>query len=156
MTISESKYQRYERLHPSYCIDCEAIVSRRAKRCHTCENRERAKKYWGENNPNWHGGKTRNGGYVYLRIRGNGHPYRGEHIIVWEQANNKKLPNGWIVHHLNGIRDDNRLENLVAMPRKRHSLKLAFQPYEERIRQLEDKLNELSKRGLEEKTWGNP
>uniref|UniRef100_A0A6M3IG98 Putative homing endonuclease n=1 Tax=viral metagenome TaxID=1070528 RepID=A0A6M3IG98_9ZZZZ len=74
------------------------------------------------------------------------HPYRAEHIIVWEQANNKTLPKGWVVHHLNGIRDDNRIENLFGMPRKRHNLKLALEPYEKRIQELEDELRKLKQR----------
>lgn len=155
--VRETKYQRYERQHPSYCKDCGIIVSRRARRCHACENKERSKGYLGENNPFWKGGKTLNNGYVYVLTKREGkkHRYHGEHIVLWEQANGS-LPEGWVIHHLNGIRDDNRLENLVAMPRKRHNLKLAFQPYEERIKELEDKLNELPKGDLDKKTRTYP
>ena len=158
--IRETKYQRYERQHPSYCMDCGKLVTRRSVRCHLCDNKNRVETNRGENNPNWKGGKTHNNGYIYLRAyrEGKKHCYQAEHILVWEQANGK-LPDGWIVHHLNGIRKDNRLENLSAMPRERHNLKLAFQPYEERIRQLEAelrRLNELPKGDLEKETWGNP
>lgn len=32
----------------------------------------------------------------------------------------KYLKNDWIVHHINRIKTDNRHENLIAMPRKKH------------------------------------
>lgn len=91
--------------------------------------------------PGWKEKARNNGGYI--KVKYPGHPRadkRGnvlEHIIVWETAHNRKVPKGWIIHHLNGIRDDNRLENLVAMPRGRHS-DLA-RPYKKRIRELEAK-----------------
>lgn len=44
-----------------------------------------------------------------------------EHRIIWEQAFGP-LPDGWVVHHLNGIRDDNRLENLLGIATKAHDL----------------------------------
>jgi len=99
----------------------------------------------GENNPNWKGGRTHNEGYIYILHprQGKKHRYQAEHIIVWEKANGE-LPKGWLVHHLNGIRDDNRLENLEAKPRKCHNLKQAFEPYEKRIRQLEAELSKLA------------
>ena len=49
-------------------------------------------------------------GSNYLGIYSYGHPRadaRGrvaEHIIIWEQTHNKKLPHNFIVHHLNGIK----------------------------------------------------
>jgi hypothetical protein len=46
--------------------------------------------------------------------------YIREHILVWEKAHAQQLPEGWIIHHLNGKRDDNRPENLFATPRKSH------------------------------------
>jgi len=65
--------------------------------------------------------------------------------MVWE-AKNGPMPKNWIVHHLNGIKDDNRIENLVAMPRKHHSPRLIVEPYQRRIKELEDKLTILRRR----------
>jgi len=62
-----------------------------------------------------------------------------EHIIIWEEANGKPLPKGWIIHHLNGIRDDNRLVNLQALPNKKHYLVL--QAKAKRIQELEALIN---------------
>ncbi len=56
-------------------------------------------------------------GYVVIKVDG---CWYLEHRRVWERANGK-LPEGWIVHHKNGIRTDNRLENLTAIGKKDHS-----------------------------------
>lgn len=99
--------------------------------------RGREKQQCGENNANWKGGKSINkNGYIEIRIQGK---QLQEHRLIWEKAYGE-IPNGWVVHHLNGIRNDNRLENLFAMPRTRHSPNEIIKPYEERIRQLEQKL----------------
>ncbi len=47
---------------------------------------------------------------------------RGEHIIMWERGHGKELPEGWVIHHVNEKRHDNRLENLLAMPRGDHMI----------------------------------
>lgn len=95
-----------------------------------------------EKSGTWKGGKTIVGGYV--RVLKPEHPraykngYVPEHILVWEKANNKSLPPKWIVHHLNGIKTDNRPENLVAMSSKKHLLLIP--ELEKRIRFLEQEL----------------
>ena len=60
-----------------------------------------------------------------------------EHRHVWIQHNGD-IPQGWVVFHLNGVRDDNKIENLVATPRK----DLKFDELQERIRFLEKQLKE--------------
>lgn len=59
-----------------------------------------------------------------------------EHRYIWEQINGKILK-GWIIHHLNGLKGDNRIENLVAMPRSDHDSKSLVNALKARIRQLE-------------------
>ncbi|MCH8162118.1 MAG: HNH endonuclease [Chloroflexi bacterium] len=72
-----------------------------------------------------------------MRVNGK---YRLEHIVIWEAANGP-IPDKWVIHHLNGTKDDNRLENLVAMPRSHHGPRAHIDPsdYEARIRELENR-----------------
>lgn len=102
-------------------------------------------------NPNWGLGrkKVRDG---YIEVWAPEHPrankmgYVREHILVWEKAHKQPLPQGYIVHHFNGIRDDNQPGNLFALPKKLHNsshlrharLKDMFiRKLQERIRELE-------------------
>lgn len=125
------------------CIDCGELVYRRtALRCHTCEGKRRATEgiQRGENNSNWKGGRTLHHGYVRVRNSDpKGKPrYIGEHILVWEAAHGP-VPKNWDVHHLNGVKDDNRLENLFAMSKSQHHSN-HHNHYEERIRILEARI----------------
>ncbi len=78
-------------------------------------------------------------GYVYIKQlnQHRANRYVPEHIVVWETYHNRKLPTGWVVHHLNGIKSDNRPENLVGKPKKSHDAVTRLEPYRKRIRQLE-------------------
>jgi len=101
----------------------------------------------GEHNPNWRKGRTMAHGYVLVRTRSGRHEagnraYRLEHHVVWEKAHGKPLPKGWLIHHLNGIKHDNRPENLAAMSRHDHHVRHA-EPYEARIKQLEERVRAL-------------
>jgi hypothetical protein len=79
--------------------------------------------------------------YFPHHYRANQNGYVLEHIVVWENYHNKKLPKGWIIHHLNGVRTDNRINNLAAMPVNKHDR--LVNPYIKRINQLEKEVTQL-------------
>lgn len=78
----------------------------------------------GGNNPRPKPARRIENGYVYI-LRPD-HPnvpkdgYMLEHRLVWEETHGRLLERAMHVHHINGIRDDNRPENLVALTRAEH------------------------------------
>lgn len=104
--------------------------------------RKQRPKMWGPDNPSWRGGETTSDGYIMVKQpshpRARMHGYVFKHIIIWEQTHNRLLPPGWVVHHLNGIRSDNRPENLIALPDRKHKRVLAAKA--QKIKELESKL----------------
>ena len=115
-----------ERRSKGECIDCGVAIARRSVRCAACAAKHLVDTgvRRGENNYAWKGGKSKDQfGYVHVLVAPEarkGHRYQPEHRLVWEAANGP-LPKGYIVHHINGIKDDNRLENLVAASRADHT-----------------------------------
>ncbi|WP_413936354.1 HNH endonuclease [Nitrospira sp. BLG_1] len=84
-------------------------------------------------------GRVGKGGYRYVRVLGK---EVFEHRLLVEQNIGRKLLESEVVHHRNGKRDDNRIENLVVMDRAAHSRMHAVQILEiailrERIKELE-------------------
>ena len=71
----------------------------------------------GKNNPSWIGGRIKEAGYIL--IYSPKHPLRAkdkrvqEHRLVMEKHLGRYLLSTEIIHHINGIKDDNRLENLM-------------------------------------------
>lgn len=86
--------------------------------------RGHAPKPRGEQHHLWKGGRIFWRGYVLLYMpndpRANGKGYIFEHRIVWEDANGRPLRPDEDVHHINGIKNDNRPDNLVALTRSNH------------------------------------
>lgn len=78
-----------------------------------------------ENNNNWKGGKTYHSrGYILLckpdhpKASKTGYVY--EHRYVYEQYYKCCLLDCVDIHHINGIRNDNRIENLEPMSKSKH------------------------------------
>ena len=71
-----------------------------------------------EANGHWRGGTTKHhAGYAMIKVPDHprapsSHGYVFEHILVMEDLLGRHLLPDETVHHLNGVRDDNRIENL--------------------------------------------
>ena len=73
----------------------------------------------GSKHYNWKGGRTIDE-YGYVRI----HIYRGkyirEHRLVMEKLLGRSLKPTEHIHHINGIKTDNRIKNLIIVIRRNH------------------------------------
>ena len=117
------------------CIDCgKRRYNHDGKRCNRCYR----KHCRGKNHPAYKERKYNHNGYIYHNINGD---RIFEHRLVIEQHLKRKLKQSEIIHHLNGIRDDNRIENLVVTTREQHESNTFAKLLQKRIRSLEKKLH---------------
>jgi len=82
-------------------------------------------KYIMEKSFNWKDGKTKHSS-GYILIKNHTHPFRNsenyvlEHRLIMEKSIGRFLKKSEVVHHKNGIRTDNRIENLELMTFNKH------------------------------------
>lgn len=73
---------------------------------------------------NWKGGRTTQKGYVAVLAKDHprvpSHGYMPEHVLVAEKMIGRYLRHDEVVHHRNGIKTDNRPDNLEVMTRAEH------------------------------------
>ncbi len=134
------------------CIECgtgRSVVLKggqpRNLRCGKCRGLK------GSDSPNWRGGRhIDDKGYVNLRISqddpvyhliANPRGYILEHRLVMTRYLKRRLKSYEIVHHRNGVKDDNRLENLQLMTSVAAHLQMTW--LEERIKELEGRVTVL-------------
>ena len=87
-------------------------------------NRSNARK--GEKCCNWKGGKYKTPkGYIEIKKpeypKANNRGYVLEHIFVFEEKTGLIVPDNCCIHHLNGNKSDNRIENLCLMLTTAHT-----------------------------------
>jgi hypothetical protein len=95
------------------CLNCNKLISThtKTKLCKSCGRK-------GERHPFWKGGTLINSdGYRMVKIPGHPNAHKGsgyvlEHIVVMSERLGRPLLPEENVHHVNGVRDDNRPENL--------------------------------------------
>lgn len=106
-----------------------------------------------ENSINWHGGNTIVKGYHHIRLykgdpfyamtnnaKGRSGSYVLEHRLIMAKHLGRLLLNSEVVHHINHIKDDNRIENLELMRASEHT---GLTHLEERVNYLETQVAEL-------------
>lgn len=92
------------------------------------------------NHPRWNGGEVKMLGYVFVKIKG--HPYANDcgyvkrSRYVMEQAIGRYLEPEEVIHHINEIRDDDRLENLMLCSSSSEHGKIGHSKIKARRKQL--------------------
>ena len=69
--------------------------------------------------------QLRAGGYYISRSKSNAGRKRakGLHVAIWEHENGRTVPKGFVVHHIDGDRDNNHPANLECLSRREHAAK---------------------------------
>ena len=113
-----TKCKDYNRLVECMCGCGEIIIAR-------IRSNHRYRRYkhnhfnrTGTVSASWKGGKLYLSGYVLIKTEGHpfgSHGYVQEHRLIMEKHLGRYLDRKERVHHINGIKDDNRIENLQLM-----------------------------------------
>ena len=94
----------------------------------------------GDKHASWRGGQYTSNGYVYIRDTSHPNCYKNGYVrrcrIVVEKSIGRHLKEEENVHHINEIKDDDRIENLKVLSSSEHlSLHMSKPRPERRIRE---------------------
>jgi hypothetical protein len=134
----DAGYKGWARYIWHACEDCgitrwvqyNQLLAGRHKRCKTCGSKYIGLNNRRENAYNWNGGKHINKqGYVLVQVErddplrelANKEGYILEHRLIMSRHLNRSLLKSEIVHHKNGIKSDNRAENLELTSLGQHT-----------------------------------
>lgn len=116
------------------CIDCRVDLNTRTKgvkRCMSCHSKWNV----GSNNHSYKGFSMKSGyRVVYVSVD---RPSVLEHRYNMEKHIGRPLTKNEIVHHINGVRSDNRIENLMITDRQNHEHNTVIKILQKRIQGLE-------------------
>jgi len=94
----------------------------------TYKTDDRLKQMAGKNHPNWKGGRINEKGYIYIyspeHPNSNYKNYVQEHRLIMEKHLGRYLYPWEIIHHKNGIKNDNKIENLELLPNGQHNTRV--------------------------------
>src|SRR6185436_13676347 len=139
LAISRARHQgrrhRYRRIYTGICDRCGSDFFTRKAITSNCSNRCGGAKNFGKGKY-----RTIDHGYVLLRVPGKRQGAR-EHRILMEKHLGRPLGKHETVHHKNGVRDDNRIENLELWAKPQPSgqrvsdlIQFVFDNYNKEIR----------------------
>jgi HNH endonuclease len=118
---------RVQRSSNSYSYPRLTLLTMSANMVQGASGSETKRRY-GEKNSNWKGGIIIENGYHLVMAkwhpRADNDGYIFEHILLMEQKLGRRLEPGEVVHHVNGIRSDNREENLALCPTQGDHMRL--------------------------------
>lgn len=159
LVYNEAGEPRYK----SPCPQCGTELLRRAdavgKLCSECVkgvHSKQMKAQVGEKHPRFKGYRRMHAGYVMVKLPDD-HPFRCmasardgyvlEHRLVVAMQLGRPLFKWEVVHHLNGIKDDNRIENLERYPKQaQHLVTQRLNALEKENTALRAEVTELKKR----------